>query len=62
MWNTPYAIEGGSNKDNCPLIKQWPNTVSKDITRNKAVTNNMLLLRILERFPLLHKLIQNLGL
>jgi hypothetical protein len=55
MWDTPYAIEGGSNKDNCPLIKQWPNTVSKDITKTKAVTGNMLL-RILERFPLLERL------
>ena len=61
MWNTPYEIPGGSNKDNCPLIKQWPNTVSKDITKSKAVTGNMLLLRILERFPLLQKLVLNVN-
>jgi len=29
IWNTPYEIPGGDNKDKCPLIKQWPNTLSK---------------------------------
>ena len=32
------------------------------IPRSKVVTNNMLLLRILERFPLIQKLLPNLGL
>jgi parallel beta-helix repeat protein len=55
IWDTPYEIEGGDNKDNCPLIKQWPNDLSIDKSKNKA-TDNMLLLRIFERFPLLHRL------
>ena len=52
MWDTPYEISGGNNTDNCPLVKEWPNSVSIDISKNKAVTSNMLL-RILDRFPLL---------
>ena len=24
IWDTPYEIEGGDNKDTCPLLKQWP--------------------------------------
>jgi parallel beta-helix repeat protein len=55
MWDTPYEISGGDNQDNCPLVKQWPNSVSIDISRNK-VTNNVLLQRILGRFPLFQRL------
>ena len=35
MWNTPYEIGGRDNKDNCPLIKQWPNSKSKSIPGNQ---------------------------
>ena len=56
MWDTPYEIEGGDNKDNCPLIKQWPNLKSRTITRTKS-TIYSLLLWFLERFPLLERLI-----
>jgi parallel beta-helix repeat protein len=67
MWNTPYEIEGGDNQDNCPLVEQWPNSASIDITRNKAV--NRPFLNILQNFlhshpnlfRLLQKLIQQLG-
>jgi parallel beta-helix repeat protein len=55
MWDSPYEIQGGNNTDNCPLVKEWPNSVSTDISRDKS-TDNMLLLRILERFPLLERL------
>jgi parallel beta-helix repeat protein len=56
MWDTPYEISGGNNTDNCPLVKEWPNSVSIDNSKNKAVTN-FLLIWLLERFPLLHRLI-----
>jgi parallel beta-helix repeat protein len=56
MWNTPYEIPGGSNKDNCPLVNQWPKSKSKDIPNNKAISSSPLL-RFLERYPLLNRLI-----
>jgi parallel beta-helix repeat protein len=56
IWDTPYEMEDGDNKDNCPLIKQWPNSASIDIQRNKA-NDNSLFLRFLERFPLLQRLL-----
>ena len=56
MWDTPYEIEGGDNKDNCPLIKQWPNLKSRELPRNRASCNS-LLLWFLERFPLLERLL-----
>ena len=31
IWNTPYEIPGGDNKDMSPLIKQWPSIKSKII-------------------------------
>jgi parallel beta-helix repeat protein len=56
MWNTPYRIPGGfKNYDNCPLIKQWPNSESIDIPKDKAM-NHMNSFRILDRFPLLQHL------
>jgi len=30
IWDTPYEISG-NNKDMCPLIKQWPDSVSKPV-------------------------------
>jgi parallel beta-helix repeat protein len=56
MWDTPYEIPGGDNLDNCPLVKEWPNSVSIDNSKNKAVTN-FLLIWLLERFPLLQRLL-----
>jgi predicted amidohydrolase len=44
-------------KNNIGAISEW-GTLTVTIPRNKAVTNNMLLLRILERFPLFQKLLQ----
>jgi len=48
MWNIPYEIPGGDNKDNCPLVKNWPNSASKEITQNKAI--NRPILNFLQRF------------
>jgi parallel beta-helix repeat protein len=59
IWDTPYDIDGGSNKDNCPLIKPWPKIKSKDISYNRSISNS-LLLRFLERFPLLNQFLQRL--
>ena len=56
MWNTPYEIYGGNNRDDCPLVKQWPNSASKDIPRNR-VNYKSLFLRFLERFPMLQRLL-----
>lgn len=56
MWNTPYEIEGGNNMDNNPLIKQWPNSKSRAITKDTA-SYNFYWLKYIERFPLLSKLL-----
>ena len=42
------------------LESEWSDPLSVTIPRNKA-TSNMLLMKLLERFPLLQKLIQQLG-
>lgn len=40
MWNTPYKVSIGSeNKDNCPLVKQWPKSYSIDIPKDKISTS-----------------------
>jgi len=58
MWNIPYEIEGRDNKDNCPLIKQWPNPRGRTIPRNKALFNiHPILLWLFERFPILRHLL-----
>ena len=50
MWNTPYEISGGDNKDNCPLLKQWPSLKFRDLPRNRS-TFQSLIFRFLEQFP-----------
>jgi parallel beta-helix repeat protein len=55
MWNTPYEITGGDNKDNCPLIKQWPNSASIDMPRDKALNNPFL--NWLQSHPILFPLL-----
>jgi len=56
IWNTPYEIEGGDNKDKCPLINQWP----KSRTRTSLITTTTIhpiVYWFLERFPLLERLL-----
>ena len=53
--DTSYEIEGGDNKDNCPLIKQWPNVKSRELSENTA-SYSFYRLRFLEQFPLLKQL------
>jgi nitrous oxidase accessory protein NosD len=56
IWDTPYEINSGDNKDVCPLIHQWPKskprTIQKDIPPYSSY-----LLRFLEQFPILHRLL-----
>jgi outer membrane protein assembly factor BamB len=56
-WTTggPYTIRAKA-KDTDGDESDW-GTLTVTMPRDKAVTNNMLLLRILERFPLLQKLL-----
>jgi parallel beta-helix repeat protein len=56
IWNTPYEIEGGSNMDNCPLVKPWPKSKPKDIPNNRAISNP-LILSFLEHFLFLNLLL-----
>jgi len=52
IWNTPYKIPCGDNKDMYPLIKQWPDSVSKTKPENKPFNFNFPLLSwLFERFP-----------
>jgi parallel beta-helix repeat protein len=55
IWDTPYDIPGGDfyNKDFYPLLKQWPDPVSK-ISQNNQ---NVWIQRWLDRFPILNQLI-----
>ena len=64
IWDTPYEIpDFGDSWDNCPLIKQWPNSVSIDISKNKAINNPFLnwLQSHPNMFLLLQKLIQQFS-
>jgi len=50
IWDTPYEIEGGDNADDCPLIKQWPDSRSR--------TSSFLWFKwLLDCFPLLERLL-----
>jgi parallel beta-helix repeat protein len=56
MWDTPYDIPDGNNKDNCPLINQWPKTRIRFDPRVKS-SFHPILHWFLERFPLLERLV-----
>ena len=47
IWDTPYEISGGDNRDMCPLIKQWPEPFSRALQNNEYVW----FLRWFEWFP-----------
>ena len=36
IWDTPYEVPYGFHKDNCPLIKPWPEIKSRDLPENTA--------------------------
>ena len=50
IWDTPYEILGGENKDRCPLIKQWPKTRTRN-TQYQTIAHPVFHW-FLERFPL----------
>ena len=54
IWDTPYQISGRDNKDNRPLIKQWPKS-STEFTRDKNSILN-LFQYLLEQFQVLVKI------
>ncbi len=53
IWDTPYEINGGNNKDNYPLINQWPKTDVSPTTKRVRATFNSLFQWLLERFSML---------
>ncbi len=54
IWDTPYEIPGGDNKDMYPLINQYPKSVIKTKSIPKPFIFNFPLLSwLLDRFPLL---------
>jgi len=57
IWDTPYEIPGGDNMDMCPLIKQWPDSVSKPVQKS----DNLRFQIWLNRFPILQKMLDVLG-
>jgi len=61
IWDTPYEIPGGVNKDKCPLINQWPKSKPRTKTRNNSPNFN-LLDRLFERFPLLEVFLRAMNL
>jgi parallel beta-helix repeat protein len=63
IWDTSYEIEGGDNSDDCPLIKQWPKSRSITISKTRTITHiHPILQWLIERFPLLEKLLSYLFL
>jgi len=54
MWNTPYEIPGGDNKDNCPLTDQWPKSKPRTIQKDIASYSSYLL-RFLEHLCLVRQ-------
>jgi len=58
IWNTPYEIYNGDNEDRFPLIKQWPNSKPRTISRNRAI--NTPFLNFLESHPNLFPILRHL--
>ena len=56
IWDTPYDIPGGNNKDRYPLIKHWSDPLLISITSSKAIDNP--LLKFFENHPFLFRILQ----
>jgi parallel beta-helix repeat protein len=59
MWNKHYIIFYGSNRDECPLVNQWPDIRPRSTARIQT-TANSLLFRIIERLPNLFPVLRQL--
>jgi len=57
IWDTPYEISEGNNKDTRPLIKQWPDPVSKSVQNNE----NVWLHKLLDKLPILQMILETLN-
>jgi len=55
IWDTPYEIPVGDDKDMYPLISQWVESSSITTLRDKSTDN--VLFRLINRFPLFQKLV-----
>jgi parallel beta-helix repeat protein len=60
IWDTPYEISGGYNKDMYPLLKQWPKTLSISKITNKAFTYLSILEYLVQHFPFLDKILNQI--
>ncbi len=56
IWDTPYEIPSGNSTDRYPLIKQWPDPVSKI----SSDSHNEMYKRWIGRFPLLYQFIMRI--
>jgi parallel beta-helix repeat protein len=59
IWDTPYEIAGGDNKDMYPLIREWPNVKPRTITRDTTPYDSFFM-RFLDGFPILKEVLLRL--
>jgi parallel beta-helix repeat protein len=56
IWDTPYEIPGKYERDNYPLIFQWPDSKTKTLTRNTSIDKTYML-RFFNLFTILHRIL-----
>ncbi|MCK5260954.1 MAG: right-handed parallel beta-helix repeat-containing protein [Thermoplasmatales archaeon] len=59
IWDTSYEIPEGDNKDMCPLIKQWPDSLSKTMPKNQQ-SQNWWFLQFLQNHPRMFPIMRQL--
>ena len=57
IWNTPYEISEGINKDMYPLINQWPNPRTRTISMDTTPSNSFWM-QFLGMFPVLQRILR----
>jgi parallel beta-helix repeat protein len=40
IWDTPYEILGGKNRDTCPLVNKWPDPYSFIVSKEQSTQSN----------------------